>query len=625
MAPAASGEGEMQCLEALAANHMSLSQLELARAALRDLSRASPFHAVEFLRRILDGTQTPQEPLWGAQGLPSACHLRCFCSQEYLHAVSLCFRTETQLHNSEVGRGNGIGPSSPGASAGLIPASTSPGSGTGQESEALSGGAPSPGLALLEYRNPQGRFEEIAAAPQAHAENSPGQAQGARQGERDRKGEKEALEAELLCAEAEFDLLLHLLATRQGSGNPEREVRHQTELVGPSAVSSAAQGLESAREAEGASEAGSVGGLPISSGGMREPLLGTDADSDSPAGAASGAAQVPSPTPHEYPEGGHPFGPGQATPEAPRSLAPATTPGHAPGTPQGAGSAAVGEPRGDGQGSTASASSFLAEAKPGDREGSEQGWEARGLEAGDVKAAVKVLSRRALWGLPAERLVGVAAGASAVAREPQTREPQGSEVQGQEQQDTRRVQGQAREGQGQGQARESQGSEVQGQGEQEESQGGMSQGATLPSSVPRGADFTGLSEEEERGLLALLRSQPQALQSTQANVRWQQALLRRLRAFSAPPGAPALTPTVASSSDDSQTVLGVLHPDVGGKGPPGLGEQGSPEADSVLTQCLRKASEKCLLELDSGGGGGSHRVAVSELLSFVDPNSPACR
>jgi len=119
MAPTPSaGEGEIQCLETLAVNHMRLSQLELTRAALRDLARVSPFRAAAFLRRILDGGQAPPGVLWRDQGYPSMCHLRWFCSQEYLHAVSLCFNSEAQeLHASDTVTGPGTPPSFPGARA----------------------------------------------------------------------------------------------------------------------------------------------------------------------------------------------------------------------------------------------------------------------------------------------------------------------------------------------------------------------------------------------------------------------------------------------------------------------------------------------------------------------------
>jgi len=65
-----------------------------------------------------------------------------------------------------------------------------------------------------------------------------------------REGEKETLEAQLLCAEAEFDLLLHLLGN-ESSGVSEEEVQpEQQSTGGASGESSTAQGLESGREAQ---------------------------------------------------------------------------------------------------------------------------------------------------------------------------------------------------------------------------------------------------------------------------------------------------------------------------------------------------------------------------------------
>lgn len=558
---AALRDGEVQCLEILAANHMSLLQLELARAALRDLARISPARAVAFLRRILDGAQVPREALWRGHvpGLSSACHLRWFCSLEYLHAVNLCFKPEAPLRSAETGTRADISPTS-----------------TGARTEAV---------AMLEYRvyeeTSGGASSTVSAETQAEgAEGASRQRHGLRPGER--KEEREVLEAQLLCAEAEFDLLLHILGISQGhrKGISEVEIPGQAGLRGARAEGSAGEGIVSGRNAQGWSAHGRVGELPSDPG----------AGSDSPAATAPDALHIPAPAQLRGSEGGH-----------------------TPGTPAEARAGQHGDP---GEPDTkSSASLLLAEARLEHTqgtagEGREKG-EALAADAGAIQAAVRVLSQRSLWGLPAQQLMGAAgggggAGTRAVAKE-------GILHPGQQVQD------------GSPEDQEEPGQQGKAEGEAE--------GGPAEQKAASGGDvFTGMSEAEERGLLLLLRSQPQVLQGAKANVLRQHELIKKLRTLS-----PSTTPSALEPIPTASTSGGLL-PDAQGfaqvphSGVPGVPREGpngedlrSPEVEPVLFECLRKQSEKCLLDPFDGGGNEGQRGAVPELLSFVDADSPACR
>ncbi|CAI5531246.1 unnamed protein product [Closterium sp. Naga37s-1] len=75
-------EDELSVLERLVANHLILSQFELARAAIRDLARLSPARAISLLRNVIvTGGEIPGA-VWSAS-VPSAAHLTWLCVGEY--------------------------------------------------------------------------------------------------------------------------------------------------------------------------------------------------------------------------------------------------------------------------------------------------------------------------------------------------------------------------------------------------------------------------------------------------------------------------------------------------------------------------------------------------------------
>jgi len=124
-----------------------------------------------------------------------------------------------------------------------------------------------------------------------------------------------------------------------------------------------------------------------------------------------------------------------------------------------------------------------------------------------------------------------------------------------------------------------------------------------------------MSEAGERGLLELLRSQPQALLSTQANVQQQLALiLRTLRAFDPPAAAPDSTHTDSNPSSPLSRNFGrfwVCPPHSGVPGERLLGRRGRGLSRWSLcsVRCLPAGgSEKCLLELGQRRGMGARWV-----------------
>ncbi|CAI5529604.1 unnamed protein product [Closterium sp. Naga37s-1] len=75
-------EDEISLLERLVANHLILSQFELARAAVGDLARLSPSRAISLLRNVIvTGGEIPGA-VWSAS-VPSAAHLTWLCVGEY--------------------------------------------------------------------------------------------------------------------------------------------------------------------------------------------------------------------------------------------------------------------------------------------------------------------------------------------------------------------------------------------------------------------------------------------------------------------------------------------------------------------------------------------------------------
>ncbi|GJP33699.1 hypothetical protein CLOM_g18221 [Closterium sp. NIES-68] len=81
-------EDELSLLERLVANHLVLSQFELARAAVRDLARLSPSRAISLLRRVIvTGGEIPGA-VWSAS-VPSAAHLTWLCVGEYRELCKL--------------------------------------------------------------------------------------------------------------------------------------------------------------------------------------------------------------------------------------------------------------------------------------------------------------------------------------------------------------------------------------------------------------------------------------------------------------------------------------------------------------------------------------------------------